>query len=169
MLIQTNADAQEALQELANDITATKTTQVPQIGVADGGLFGFLGLNSPGSSDVQAEANSLLDQLAGYVQDEYDALDGSDTPLTDQQIAKMKLIQSQVQDARSTVQSTISDLDWTFGQFVSDSISAAVNIADTAAGAVAGGLGINWTVAKIGIAVALAGLGYALFLRVRGT
>lgn len=168
MLISTNADAQAALTQLAFDITATKTTQVPQIGTADGGLFGFLGLNSPGSSDVQAAANVLLDQLAGYVQDTFASVDDSDTPLNAQQIAKMQLTQSQVMDARSTVQSVISDLDWSFGQLVSDSLAAAANLADKATGAVVGGLGLNWTVVKVGLGIAAAGLCYAVFLRVRG-
>lgn len=168
MLIQTNVDAQIALQQLATDITNTETTQVPQIGVASGGLFGFLGINSPGSGDLQAAALSLLDQLAGYVMDEYAALAGDERPLTAQEVAKMQLIRSQVVDARSTVQSIISDLDWSFGQLVSDAVTAAGELADKTVQAVAKATGLNWTWVKIGGA----GLGlllvYALYRRVRG-
>lgn len=167
MLIETNSDAREALLELQNDITNTINTQVPQIGASDG-IFGFFGLSSPGSSGTRDAANSLLAQLAGYAQDEYAALDDSDTPLTSQQVAKLKLIRTQVQDARSTVQSTISDLDWSFGTLVSDSVSAAANLADRATNAVVNGLGLNWTVVKIGGGVLVAALIYAAYRRVRG-
>lgn len=168
MLIATNTDAQAALLGLANDITATETTQVPQIGTTSG-LFGWLGISSPGSGDTQQAALDLLNQLAGYVQDEYATLnDGSDRPLTSQEVAKLKLIQSQVLDARATVQSTISDLDWSFGDLVSDTISSAKNLADTAVNAVSKGLGINWTYVEIGGAVLAVILVYALYRRVRG-
>lgn len=167
MLIQTNADAQAALLQLANDITNTETTQVPQIGQTSG-LFGWLGITSPGSSDTQQAALDLLNQLAGYVQDLYSQLDGSDTPLTAQQIAKMQLTQSQVVDARSTVQSTISDLDWSFGQVVSDTASAIKNITDQAVNLAAKGLGINWTYVEIGGALLGVLLVYALYRRVSG-
>ncbi len=168
MLIQTQADARAALQELANDITHTKTTQVPQIGVSDGGLFGFLGLNSPGSSDVRDSANTLLDQLAGYVLDLYSVLADTDAALTEQQIAKMKLTRSQVVDARAEVQSIISDLDWSFGEILYDGVTIAANFADKAVQAGANALGLNWTVVKIGGAVLLVVLGYAAYRRVRG-
>lgn len=167
MLIQTQGDATNALTQLAFDITNTKTTQVPQIGVSSG-IFGFLGINSPGSSDTRDAANSLLDQLAGYVQDMVSSLDGSDTPLTAQQIAKMKLIQSQVVDARATVQSTISDLDWSFGDLVSDSLSAARNIADQAVQGGAKLLGLTWTQVQIVAGVAVAAVIFGLYRRVRG-
>lgn len=167
MLIQTQADAQQALLQLANDITNTETTQVPQIGNATG-LFGWLGIQSPGSGDTQQAALDLLNQLAGYVQDEYASLDGSATPLTAQQVAKMQLIQKQVMDARETVQSTISDLDWSFGQIISDGITIAANVADQAIQAGAKALGVNWTVVKIGGGVLAAVLIYALYRRVRG-
>jgi hypothetical protein len=168
MLIQTTGDAQAALLSLANDITNTETTQVPQIGVADGGIFGFLGINSPGSGNVQEAAISLLNQLAGYVQDEYGALAGEDRPLTAQEVAKMKLIRDQVVDARATVQSVISDLDWSFGQLVSDAVIAAGELADKTVQAVAKATGLNWTLVKIGGGVLALVLGYALYRRVRG-
>jgi hypothetical protein len=167
LLIQTQADAQIALQGLANDIINTKTTQVPQIGVSDG-LFGWLGINSPGSSETRDAANSLLDQLAGYVQDMYASLDGSDTPLTAQQVAKLQLIRSQVVDARSTVQSVISDLDWSFGQLVSDSLSAARNLADQAVQGGAKLLGLTWTQVQIVGGLVAGLLVYGLYRRVRG-
>ena len=168
MLIATQSDAHIALQQLANDITNTETTQVPQIGVSDGGLFGFLGINSPGSAETRQAAIDLLNQLAGYVQDFDFTLDGSDTPLTSQQVAKMKLIQSQVTDARATVQSTISDLDWSFGDFVSDSLSAARNIADQAVKGGANLLGLTWRQVQI-LGVVVAGVVvYGLYRRVAG-
>jgi hypothetical protein len=167
MLISTNADARAALLQLATDITNTETTQVPQIGNATG-LFGWLGIQSPGSGDTQQAALDLLNQLAGYVQDEFGALSDTDTPLSAQQIAKMQLIQKQVMDARETVQSTISDLDWSFGQILSDGITIAANAADQAVQAAAKTLGINWTIVKIGGGVLAAILVYALYRRVRG-
>lgn len=167
MLIQTNADAQSALLQLASDITNTETTQVPQIGNASG-VLGWLGIQSPGSGGTQQAALDLLNQLAGYVQDEYAALDSSDTPLTAYHVAKMKLIQSQVADARSTVQSTISDLDWSFGELAADALTAIKNITDSAVDLASKGLGINWTYVKIGGGVLVAILAYALYRRVRG-
>lgn len=168
MLIQTQADARIALQALANDISNTTTTQVPQIGAADGGLFGWLGINSPGSTDTQNAAIALLNQLATYVLDLYSQLDDTGTQLTAQQVAKMKLIQSQVADARTTVQSVISDLDWSFGQLVSDSISAARNIAAQAVQGGAKFLGLSWTQVEILGAIVAGVLVYGLYRRVAG-
>lgn len=168
MLIQNEADAQIALQQLANDIVNTANTQVPQIGVADGGLFGWLGINNPGSAETRQAANDLLSQLGGYVQDMYASLDGSDTPLTAQQTAKMKLIQSQVADARDTVQSVISALDWSFGNLALDSLAQARNLADQA---VEGGsklLGLTWTQVRILGAVVAGVVVYGLYRRVAG-
>lgn len=167
MLIQTEADARQALLSLANDITNTETTQVPQIGNASG-VLGWFGIQAPGSAETQAAANSLLDQLAGYVLDEYNALSDGPTPLSAYHVAKMKLIQAQVMDARATVQSTISDLDWSFGQIIEDGITIAANAADKAVQAAAHGLGINWTVAKIGLGALGVLLVFALYKRVRG-
>ncbi len=167
MLIQTNADARIALQALANDISNTTTTQVPQIGVSEG-LFGWLGINSPGSTDVQNAAISVLNQLAGYVLDLYSQLDDSDTPLTANQIAHMKLIQKQVTDERVEVQSIISDLDWSFGDLVSDSLTAARNIADNAVKNAAPLLGLSWRQVQIAGAIAAAVVVFALYRRVSG-
>lgn len=168
MLIQTQADARIALQGLANDISNTTTTQVPQIGVSDGGLFGFLGINSPGSVDVQNAAIDALNQLAQYVLNLYSQLEDVPTPLTAQQIAKMKALQSEVADERTFVQSTISDLDWSFGDLVGDSISAARNIA---ANAVQGGakfLGLSWTQVQILGAIVGGVVVYGIYRRVAG-
>jgi hypothetical protein len=168
MLIQTQADARIALQQLANDIVNTANTQVPQIGVADGGLFGWLGINNPGSAETRQAANDLLAQLGGYVQDMYASVDDSDVPLTVQQVAKMKLIQDQVADARDTVQSVISALDWSFGNLVVDSLAQARNLA---AQAVQGGsklLGLSWTQVRILGAVATGVVVYAVYRRVSG-
>jgi hypothetical protein len=167
MLIATNSDAQTALLALANDITATETTQVPQIGTTSG-IFGWLGITSPGSAGVQQAANDLLNDLATRVQNLYSSFDGSDTPLTAQQVAQMKLVQQQVIDERAEVQSIISDLDWTFGQFVSDTLTAAKNLSDQVVNKVATGLGLNWTVVKIGGGILAVILGYAAYRRVRG-
>src|SRR5690349_1468130 len=150
MLIQTNADARIALNALAIDITNTETTQVPQIGVSTSGLFSWLGINSPGSGETQQAAIDLLNQLAGYVMDEFSALEGEERPLTDHEIAKMKLIRDQVVDARTTVQSVISDLDWSFGHLVGDALTAAGELADKTVQAVAKVTGLNWTLVKIG-------------------
>lgn len=168
MLIQTQADARAALQELANDITHTETTQVPQIGVASGGLFGFLGLDQPGSAETRQAAIDLLNQLAGYVEDLYSVLGDDNTALTAQQIAKMKLTKSQVVDARDQVQSIISELDWSFGEIIEDGVTLAANLADKAVQTGANLLGLNWTVVKIGGAVLLVVLGIAAYKRVRG-
>lgn len=168
MLIQTQADARIALQSLANDISNTTTTQVPQIGVSDGGLFGWLGINSPGSTDVQNAAIAALNQLATYVLNLYAELEDSATPLTAQQIAKMKALQSEVVDERSFVQSTISDLDWSFGDLVGDSISAARNIADKAVKGGANLLGLSWTQVQILGAVVAGVVVYAIYRRVAG-
>ena len=167
MLIQTEADARQALLSLANDITNTETTQVPQIGNASG-LFGFLGIQSPGSGQTQQAALDLLNQLAGYVMDEYNALSDGPTPLSAYHVEKMKLIKSQVADARSTVQSTISDLDWSFGEVVYDGITIAANAVDKTVQAASQALGINWTWVKIGGAVLGVILVYAAYRRVRG-
>jgi hypothetical protein len=167
VLIQTQGDAQAALLALANDITNAETTQVPQIG-ATGGVFGFLGINSPGSGDTQQAALDLLNQLAGYVQDEYASFDNADATLTAQQVAKMQLIQSQVVEARATVQSTISDLDWSFGQFVSDTFSAARNLADQAVQGGAKFLGLTWRQVQIIGAIVAGVLVYGAYRRVRG-
>lgn len=168
MLIQTNVDATIALNALAQDITNTETTQVPQIGVASSGLFSWLGINSPGSGDTQQAALDLLNQLAGYVMDEYAALAGPERPLTAQEVAKLKLIRDQVVDARTTVQSVISDLDWSFGQLVEDTLTAAGELADKTVQAVAKVTGLNWTWVKIGGGVLGVVLVYALYRRVRG-
>jgi hypothetical protein len=167
MLIATNSDAQTALLALANDITATETTQVPQIGTTTG-LFGWLGITSPGSAGVQQAANDSLNDLANRVQNLYSSFDSSDTPLTAQQVAQMKLIQQQVIDERAEVQSIISDLDWTFGEFLVDTLTAAKNLSDQVVNKVATGLGLNWTVVKIGGGILAVILGYAVYRRVRG-
>lgn len=168
MLIQTNLDAQIALQSLANDITNTETTQVPQIGVPTSGLFSWLGINAPGSGETQDAAISLLNQLANYVTDEYSQLQGEERPLTAQEVAKLKLIRAQVVDARDTVQSVISDLDWSFGQLVEDTITAAGELADKTVNAVANATGLNWTWVKIGGFALGVVLVYAVYRRVRG-
>jgi len=168
LLIQTQDDATTALTQLAFDITAAKTTQVPQIGVADGGIFGWLGINSPGSAETREAADSLLDQLAGYVQDEVASFDDPAATLTAQQVAKMKLIRSQVIDARATVQSIISDLDWSFGQLLGDSLAAARNIADQAVQGGAKFLGLSWTQVQILLGITAGVVVYGVYRRVRG-
>jgi len=168
MLIQTQGDAQTALQSLANDITNTLTTQVPQIGVADGGLFGWLGINAPGSAETRAAADSLLNQLAGYVMDFYATLDDPAAPLTSQQVAKMKLIRSQVVDARATVQSVISELNWSFGDLVLDSLAAARELADKAVQGGVNLLGLKWWQVEVLGGVVAAVVVYGVYRRVRG-
>lgn len=168
MLIQTQQDAIDALTQVAFDITATKTTQVPQIGVAEGGLFGFLGINAPGSAAVQQAANDTLDQLASYVQRLVGNFDTPTATLTAQQVAQMKLIQSQVVDARASVQSLISEMDWTFGDLVADSLTAARNLADKAVQGGANLLGLSWTQVQIILGVAAGAVVYGVYRRVRG-
>lgn len=150
MVIQTNSDARAALLQLANDITNAETTQVPQIGVGQG-VFGYFGINQPGSSETQQAALSLLDQLANTVMSTYSQLDDSATPLTVQQTAQMQLIQKQVIDARGEVGFAISAVDWSLGGVFSDAVVNAENLASQAITGVSKALGINWTFVAIAL------------------
>jgi hypothetical protein len=154
VVINTNADARAALLQLASDITNTETTQVPQIGLGTG-VLGYLGINQPGSSETQAAALSLLDQLANTVMSTYGQLDDSETPLTTQQIAQMQLIQKQVIDARGEIGLAISDVDWSLGGIFDDAIVNAENYATQAISAVSKAVGINWTFVAIGVGAIL--------------
>jgi hypothetical protein len=151
----TNADAAAALQVLVIDVNQA-AQDAATIGQTTIGLVGLapstVGL--PGGADAQQAALSLLTQLASQILRVNGTIDGSDTPLTADQIAQLQLLQKQVIDARSAVGLTISDVNWTFGEFVADVATQATNLASQAVGAVSSALGINWTTVTIGLVVA---------------
>jgi hypothetical protein len=163
MLLQTQGDGWNAVQQLLTDISAT-ASQVSQASSSSNFLSGFFG-----GDDVAGAAASLLAQLSDSAGRAAADLGGDATaPLTDEQVARLKELQSEVISDRKLVGQAISSVDWTFGQFVSDVANQTANIASQAVAAVSSGLGINWTVVEIGAALLAAVLAYALYRRVRG-
>jgi glycerol uptake facilitator-like aquaporin len=171
MLIQTNSQAEAAIAQLSDDLTATATqvaayqSNVDAQDAIGGPLASALNF---GSSDVVASATSLLNQIASYALQVGGTLIATNDPLTPTQVQQMQELQREVIDARSTVGQTISDVSWTFGDVANDVVNSAVNLGSQAVGAIVNATGINWTYVKIGGAIVGVILVYALYQRVRG-
>jgi hypothetical protein len=157
VLIATQHDALVALNQLGLDVNAAaqNALTIGKMPVPLGSIFGLggLGATSPGADDTQQAALSLLTTIAQYILSVDATLTDDDTPLTDVQTQQMQELQREVLDARSTIGSTISDLNWTFGDLVNDTITSVQNLAGQAVGAVSDAFGVNWTYVKIGAAV----------------
>ncbi len=167
MLIQTQADALAALQQAQTDLQNTQS----QLQVAYTNSQGFFAkLSGTAISDAtNSDAQGLISDLEDLLTTILNSLGGNDSdPLLQPQVDAMKSLQSQIINARSIVNQVISNVDWTFGDYVSDLGTTAVNTASQVVGAISKGLGINWTYVKIGGGVLGVVLVYALYRRVRG-
>ena len=97
---------------------------------------------------------SLLNELAASWLRTNDTLTGADSDsLSDEQIARLRELQSEVISDREAVGKAISSVDWTFGDFAGDVAAQAVNLGSQAVAAIADATGIDWTWVKIGVAV----------------
>lgn len=163
MLLTTQGDARAALSQLVADIDAT-TAQVQAKSSSSNFFTGFFG-----GDDVAQAAASILLQLQDSAARAAADLSGGDTdPMTDEQQARLKELQSEVISDRKLVGEAISSVDWTYGDLVADVATTTENIASQAVSAVSSGLGINWTYVELGAAALALVLAYALYRRVRG-
>jgi hypothetical protein len=130
---------------------------------------GELTRDSGGDMVAQA-AGSLLNQLASSWIDCFNRLTGEDSdPLSDDQIARLKELQSEVISDRKLVGSAISSVNWTFGDLAADTVSQVGNLASQAVANIKDAIpAVPWVAIEVGLTVAAAVVLYALFLRVRG-
>jgi hypothetical protein len=167
MLIQTQADALAALGQAQTDLQNTQS----QLQVAYTNSQGFFA-NLSGtaiSSTTNSDAQGLISDLEDLLTTILNSLGGNDSdPLLQPQIDAMKSLQTQIINARSIVNQVISNVDWTFGDYLGDLGTTAVNTASQAVGAISKGLGINWTYVKWGLAIGGVILFIGLYQRVRG-
>lgn len=156
MLIQTQADALAALGQAQTDLTNTQS----QLQVAYAKSQGSTAATLSGSAitpETYSTAQGLIADLENLLITILDSLGGDDSaPLQPAQIDAMKSLQSQIINARGIVNGVISQVDWSFGDYVSDFGTTAVNTASQAAGAISKGLGISWQYVEYGLAAGAA-------------
>lgn len=166
MQINTVGDALAALQQAQNDIGATQASITSAYNSQ--GLFAVIS-GSAISAGVEQSSLALLGSLDDFLLSILNSLGGADSdPLAQPQAQAMQSLQSQIIAARSTIGQVISQVDWTFGDFLADVGTTAVNVGSQAVAAVAAATGISWTWVKIGGAVLGAVVLYAVFVRVSG-
>jgi hypothetical protein len=167
VLIQTQADALAALGQAQTDLQNTQS-QLQLAYTNSQGLFSKLS-GSAISATTNSDAQQLISDLEDFLTSILNSLGGNDSdPLAQPQIDAMQSLQSQIIGARSTVNQVISQVDWSFGDYVGDFATTAVNTASQAVGAISKGLGINWTYVEWGLAAGGLILFFALYQRVRG-
>jgi len=148
MLLSTVGDARAAMLQLNSDIQAT-ATQVAATYASSNGLTQAIGGNM-----VEEAAAQVLQGLASTWLDVNNRITGDDSdPLSDDQIAALRTLQSEVIDDRAAVGRAISSVDWTYGDFAADVATQTANLFGQAVSKVADLTGINWTWVKIGLAV----------------
>lgn len=116
MQIQTAGDAMNALDQLDTDLTNLGNSIPP-------------GKTLLGTTDLADSAHSLVTQLQNRldsVQLDVAFLDPS-TQLNAQQLAEIQQLQQQVISDRALIGSTISSVDWTYGNFLDDTVSSVEN------------------------------------------
>lgn len=152
MQIATVGDAMSALQQVNADLITT-TNNISA--ASSSSYFSWL---IPGNSELATTAYSVVSELNNFVGRILSELNGIDysTPLTAQQTAEMKELQTEVISDRKEIQQSISAVDWTFGGIFDDAATIIENTASQAVTGVSSALGINWTAIAIVGAVILA-------------
>lgn len=157
----TVGDARSAMLQLNTDI------QVAAESVAAAYASSNVLTQEIGGDMVEQAAASLLQQLAQTWLNTSAKLTGADSDaLTDDQIAALQELKSEVISDRQIVGQAISSVDWTFGDFASDVADQTVNLASQAVAKVVDATGFSWTYVKIGLGLAALGLGLYVGYRV---
>jgi hypothetical protein len=172
MLISTVGQARAAMLALNNDIIAAATSVGSAYGSTD--VFTPFGGNVitqlDGGDMVEQSAASLLNQLAATWLKVNSMIDGNDSdPLSDEQIAALQELQSEVIDDRKVVGQAISSVNWTFGDLAADVVAQTTNLASQAVASVKDALpAVPWLAIEIGLAGVGLVLVWAIYRRVSG-
>ena len=159
-----NADIQQAAAGVAAAYADSFTAGDP-LGIVGGSVNRLAG-----GDMVSQAAGSLLNQLASSWIDTFNTLTGADSdPLSDDQTARLRELQSEVISDRQAVGQAISSVNWTFGDLATDAVNQVGNLASQAVANIKDAIpAVPWVAIEIGLAVVSAVVLYAVFLRVRG-